>query len=308
MRVGLLHHPLCLEHRLQPQHPEAPERLTTLLAHLERTGLTADLLRIDDAPAVTAADVARVHPDALIEELEALAPATGLAHLDSDTWLSPQTLPAARAAAGAATHAVDALVAGTLERAFCAVRPPGHHAETKVAMGFCFLNSVAIAARRALEVHGLERVAILDFDVHHGNGTAQIFADDPRVLVASSFQHPFYPGRMHDLRAPNLVFTPLPAGTGSADFRSAIERAWLPALDAHRPELVLVSAGFDAHRLDPLGDLRLTEEDFGWITALIVDVARRHAGGRVLSMLEGGYDLGALALSAEAHVAGLLQS
>ena len=308
MNVGLLHHPLCVEHRLQPQHPEAPERLTTLLAHLERTGLAADLERIDDAPGVSAEDVARVHSDALPRHLEALAPVAGLAHLDSDTWLCPQTLPAARAAAGAATRAVDALVDGSLERAFCAVRPPGHHAESGAAMGFCFLNSVAIAARRALDVHGLARVAILDFDVHHGNGTAEIFADDPRVLVASSFQHPGYPGRMHDLHEPNLVFTPLPAGTGSRDFRTAIERDWLPALDAHRPELVLVSAGFDAHRLDPLGDLLLAEDDFGWITSLIVDAARRHAGGRVLSMLEGGYDLGALALSVEAHVVELLRA
>lgn len=308
MRVGLLQHPLCAEHRLQPGHPEAPERLTTLLAHLARTGLDRDLVRIDDAPPVSATDVARVHPDTLLTRLEALAPAAGLAHLDSDTWLCPQTLPAARVAAGSATHAVDEILAGRLDRAFCAVRPPGHHAETDLPMGFCFLNSVAIAARRALDVHGLERVAILDFDVHHGNGTAEIFAADPRVLVASSYQHPWYPGRMHDLRAPNLVFTPLPAGTASAAFRAAIERDWLPALDAHAPQLVLVSAGFDAHRLDPLGDLLLTEDDFAWITGLITDVARRHAGGRVLSMLEGGYDLGALALSAEAHLAGLLTS
>jgi acetoin utilization deacetylase AcuC-like enzyme len=306
VKVGLLHHPLCLEHRLQPGHPEAPERLTTLLAHLERSGLAADLVCIDDAPEVSAEDVARVHPDTLVADLEALAPVQGLAHLDSDTWLCPATLPAARAAAGAATRAVDALLRGELDRAFCAVRPPGHHAEAGIAMGFCFLNSVAIAARRALEVHGLDRVAILDFDVHHGNGTAQIFAEDPRVLVASSFQHPWYPGRMHDLRGPNLVFTPLPAGTGSAAFRAAIERDWLPALEAHAPQLVLVSAGFDAHRLDPLGELLLAEADYGWITELITDAARRDADGRVLSMLEGGYDLGALARSVEAHVSTLL--
>ena len=287
-------------------HPEAPERLAAVLDHLARSGLADDLVRVEAPAAVTAEDVLRVHPAALLDRLEALAPEAGFAHLDSDTWLAPDSLAAARRASGCAVHGLEGILAGRFDRAFCAVRPPGHHAEAGLAMGFCFLNSVAIAARRALEVHGLERLAILDFDVHHGNGTAEIFANDPRVLVASSFQHPWYPGRMHDLRAPNLVFTPLPAGTGSAAFRAAVEHAWLPALDAHRPELILVSAGFDAHHLDPLGDLRLTEADFAWITALVVDVARRHAGGRVLSLLEGGYDLGALARSAGAHVAGLL--
>jgi acetoin utilization deacetylase AcuC-like enzyme len=307
VNVGLLHHPLCLEHRLQQRHPEAPARLVEVLDRLERTGLAAELRRIDDAAPVTAEDVARVHPDAFVAGLEALAPTEGIVHVDSDTFMNPATLPAARAAAGAATRAVDELLTGGLDRAFCAVRPPGHHAESNVAMGFCFLNSVAIAARRALDVHGLERVAILDFDVHHGNGTAEIFAGDERVLFASSFQHPWYPDRGTDPVTSNLVFTPLPAGTRSAAFRAAIERDWLPALDAHRPQLLLVSAGFDAHTEDPLGDLHLDEDDYAWVTRLILDAARRHADGRVLSMLEGGYALDALARSAHRHVETLLE-
>ena len=308
MNVGLLHHPLCLEHRLQLRHPERPERLAEVLARLERTGLAADLRRIDDAAPVSAEDVARVHPDTFVAGLDAMAPSEGLVHVDSDTFLAPATLPAARAAAGAATRAVDELLEGSLDRAFCAVRPPGHHAETTVAMGFCFFNSIAIAARRALDVHGLERVAILDFDVHHGNGTAEIFAGDERVLFASSFQHPWYPDRRTEAVTENLLFTPLPAGTGSAAFRAAIERDWLPALDAHRPQLVLVSAGFDAHTEDPLGDLHLDEDDYGWVTDLVVDAARRHADGRVLSMLEGGYAIDALGRSAHRHVEHLLRA
>jgi len=307
LNVALLHHPLCLEHRLQADHPESPARLTSILDRFERSGLAQDLDVITDAREVDEADIARVHPNRHVDRLESIAPVSGLVHVDSDTYMCGQTMPAARHAAGSATRAVDGVLAGEWDRAFCAVRPPGHHAETDVPMGFCFLNSVAIAARRALDVHGLERVAILDFDVHHGNGTAEIFASDPRVLVASSFQHPFYPGRMTDLSAPNLVFTPLAAGTDSNGFRAAIERDWLPALAAHTPQLILISAGFDAHADDPLGALRLRDEDYSWITSLIVQAADASAEGRVVSLLEGGYDLDALGRCAERHVAGLLE-
>jgi acetoin utilization deacetylase AcuC-like enzyme len=203
--------------------------------------------------------------------------------------------------------AVRLVLAGTARRVFCAVRPPGHHAEESAGMGFCFLNNVALGARVALEDPSIERVAILDFDVHHGNGTVDLFKDDPRVLVCSSFQHPYYPGRLHDVRRENIVNTPLAAGTGSTEFRHAVERDWVRALLRHQPDIVLVSAGFDAHAHDPLGDLELHEEDYRWITDLIVSFANDYAQGRVVSTLEGGYDLDALRASAAATVTGLLR-
>lgn len=291
---------------MQPRHPESPARLRAVLERLEGCGLRDDLIDIGDPEPVTAEDILRVHPEAFVTALRALRPDTGLRAVDGDTFMSPATLDAAARAAGAAVRGVDDILSGRYERGFCAIRPPGHHAETQLAMGFCFYNSIAIAARRALDVHGLDRVAILDFDVHHCNGTAEIFQHDPRVLVASSFQHPFYPDRMTGLEGDNLVFTRLAAGSRGIDFRRAIERDWLPALERHRPQLILVSAGFDAHRDDPLGELRLLEEDFGWVTDLIVAAALDHANGRILSLMEGGYDLPALAASVERHVAHLL--
>ena len=220
--------------------------------------------------------------------------------------MGPPTLAAAALAAGAAADAVRALLNDEAKRAFCAVRPPGHHAEAGGAMGFCLYNNVALGAVTALADPRVTRVAILDFDVHHGNGTVDIFKDRPEVLVCSSFQHPFYPHRYTDLDRGHIVNTPLPAGTGSRAFRAAIERDWLPALERHKPQLILVSAGFDAHRLDPLAQLELEEADFRWVTELIVDQAEAYAGGRVASTLEGGYDLAALAQSAAAHVAALM--
>ena len=305
-RTALLHHDDCALHQMQPRHPESPARLRAVLDRLAESGLRGDLIDVEDVEAVAAEDIARVHPEAFITALRALRPETGLAAVDGDTFIGPATLDAAARAAGAAVRGVDDILRGRYERGFCAIRPPGHHAETQLAMGFCFYNSIAIAARRALDVHGLDRVAILDFDVHHCNGTAEIFQHDPRVLVASSFQHPFYPGRMTGLEGDNLVFTRLAAGSRGIDFRRAIERDWLPALERHRPQLILVSAGFDAHEDDPLAELRLTADDFGWVTDLIVAAARDHADGRVLSLMEGGYDLAALATSAERHVERLL--
>jgi acetoin utilization deacetylase AcuC-like enzyme len=306
-RTALYHHDDCRRHAMEPGHPEAPERLAAILERLRACGLAAAMETVDDAPEAATDDLVRVHGGVHLAGLEARLPTRGLTPLDGDTTLGPDTLLAARRAAGAATDAVDRILAGTLDRAFCAVRPPGHHAERDAAMGFCFVNSVAVAAARALEVGGLERVAILDFDVHHGNGTVSIFADDPRVLVASSFQHPFYPGRLTDVPGEHLLYTPLPAGTDGSGFRRAIERDWVPALERHAPQLVLVSAGFDAHRDDPLGGLRLDADDFAWVTRLIVEASRPSADGRLVSLLEGGYDLAALADCVEAHVGALVE-
>ena len=288
---------------MSPRHPESPARLAAVLDHFDETGLAADL-DLRTAPLATRADLARIHQDAYLDHLQRLSPAAGLVALDADTALSPGSLRAAQLAAGAATAAVDAVLAGPDHRAFCAVRPPGHHAEEGTAMGFCLLNGIAVAAAHAL-ASDIERVAILDFDVHHGNGTVAAFMDDPRVLACSSFQFPHFPYRLQAVARPNIVNTPLPAGTTGAAFRKAVERDWLPALESHRPNLVLVSAGFDAHRDDPLGDLLLTEADFAWTTELIVAAAEQYADGRVVSVLEGGYDLGALARSAVAHVQAL---
>jgi acetoin utilization deacetylase AcuC-like enzyme len=298
-------HPRCLDHRMQPRHPESPARLRAVLRHLETSGLL-QLMTVRDATPVSGPILERVHDRAYLDALQRLSPSDGLVAIDADTYLGPETLEAAAFAAGAVADAVDAVLDGDSDRAFCAVRPPGHHAEIGMAMGFCFYNNVAIGAAAALERDGIERVAVVDFDVHHGNGTVDIFKDDPRVLVCSSFQHPFYPNRGTDLRRPNLVHTPLPAGCGSDAFRQAIERDWRPALARHRPQVILVSAGFDAHRRDPLGGLGLTEEDFRWVTRLIVDAADDSAEGRVVSTLEGGYDLDALATSVAAHLEAMI--
>lgn len=301
----LFTHARCLDHQMQPRHPESPARLRAVMRHLENSGLL-HALTLRDATPVSDARLRRVHDGAYLERLRALSPSEGLAAIDPDTFLCPDTLEAAALAAGAVADAVDAVLDDDDRRAFCAVRPPGHHAEIDQAMGFSFYNNVAVGAAVALERPEIERVAIVDFDVHHGNGTVDIFKDDPRVLVCSSFQHPFYPNRGTDVRRPNLVHSPLPAGCGSEAFRAAIERDWRPALATHQPQCVLVSAGFDAHRRDPLGGLGLTEEDFRWVTRLIVEAAEDSAEGRVVSTLEGGYDLDALATSVAAHLEAMI--
>ena len=287
---------------MRPGHPERPARLSAVLDHLRETGIADDLETVD-AQLASREQLAAVHSASYLRALERLTPAAGLAHLDADTALGPHSLRAARAVAGAAAAGVDLALRAKKQRVFCAVRPPGHHAEPAAAMGFCLLNGAAVAAAHALASPIIERVAVLDFDVHHGNGTVAMFMEDPRVLVCSSFQFPHYPNRLHDVERPNIVCTPLPAGTKGAAFRAAVERDWLPALEAFRPQLVVVSAGFDAHALDPLGDLLLTEDDFAWVTGLITAAADQHACGRVVSVLEGGYHAGALARSAAAHVA-----
>ena len=291
-------------------HPECPQRLDAIEDRLLLTGV-GDALERFDVPLATLAQITRAHSVAHLEHLESLsqrlvadAPAGGPDHaqLDPDTVLMRHTVLAARRAAGAAVAATDAVLSGALENAFCAVRPPGHHACREQAMGFCFLNNVAIAARHALDRRELERVAIVDFDVHHGNGTEDILAGDERVLMVGIFQHPFYPYTDVEHPAPNMLNLPVPAYTRGMDVRELIEMMWLPRLEAFRPQLILVSAGFDAHRDDELGQLRLNEQDFAWITERVRGVAQRHAGGRIVSMLEGGYNLDALATSVEAHV------
>jgi len=289
---------------MQPGHPERPARLGAVLRHFEETGLAADL-DVRMASPVSEEELARVHDIGYLRSLYAARPTEGLVAIDADTALAPGSLVAAELAAGAVRDAVSAVLAGTAHNAFCAVRPPGHHAERDIAMGFCFFNNVAVGADTACSA-GLDRVAVLDFDVHHGNGTVDIFRDRAEVLVCSSFQHPHYPYRLHDVEAPNLVHTPLAAGSTGTEFRHAIERDWIPAVERHRPQLILVSAGFDAHRDDPLADLRLVEDDFRWVTALIVALANTYAEGRVVSVLEGGYDLRALSRSAAVHVEALL--
>jgi acetoin utilization deacetylase AcuC-like enzyme len=250
--------------------------------------------------------LARVHPREHIERVSMKSPAEGLAYLDPDTAMCPDTLEAALRAAGANVLAVDLVMGRAVRRAFCNVRPPGHHAERDQAMGFCFFNNVAVGAAHAMEAHGLERVAVLDFDVHLGNGTEDIFRDDDRVLLCSSYQYPLYPDINPASVPGRIINCPLPPGSGSEVFRAAISEHWLPALEAFAPQMLFISAGFDGHAADPLAELRLSGDDYGWITQRACEIADRHAGGRIVSTLEGGYDLPALATSAAIHIEKLL--
>jgi acetoin utilization deacetylase AcuC-like enzyme len=304
--LRLYTHPACLQHDPGPGHPESPARLRAVLAALDRDRFAA-LDRVE-APRAGVAALERVHDRAHVARILACAPAEGTVRLDEDTLMSPASAEAALRAAGAVLAAVDAVLEERAGRAFCAVRPPGHHATADQAMGFCLFNNVAVGAAHALAAHGVGRVAIADFDVHHGNGTQDIFAREPRVLFVSSHQSPLYPGSggADETGTGNLLNAPLPAGTASAAFRQAWEERLLPRLDAFRPELLLVSAGFDAHRADPLAELELATDDYAWLTLRLVEIARTHAGGRVVSTLEGGYDLAALGASAAAHVAALM--
>ena len=288
-----------------PDHPECPERLASISDHVIALGLDPYVVRHEATPA-TREQLSRVHSPAYVEAIEHAAPASGLRYLDPDTALNPHSVRAALHAAGAAVNAVDLVCGGEHQKAFCAVRPPGHHAESRRAMGFCVFNNVAVGAAHALAVHGLSRVAIVDFDVHHGNGTEEMFSDDPRVLMVSTFQYPLYPYSGVDNPAPNMVNIPLSAGSGGAEFRDAVVERWLPALDEQQPELILISAGFDAHREDPLAGLQFTESDYAWVTRELCSVARRHADGRIVSSLEGGYALSALGRSAAAPIRELI--
>ena len=282
-------------------HPEFAARLTAIEDQLIASGLSNYLEHIE-APLASRAQLERVHAPDYVSALEQAAPARGLVHLDPDTAMNPHTMKAAMRAAGAAVLATDMVIKGEVDAAFCSVRPPGHHAERARAMGFCLFNNVAVAAAHALEAHGLKRVVIVDFDVHHGNGTEDIFQDDPRVLMVSTFQHPFYPYSGIEGRSERMVNVPLAAHSGSREFRDAVERHWLPALDAYRPEMLFVSAGFDAHRDDDMAMLNLVEADYAWVTERIKEAAGRTAGGRIVSVLEGGYELHALGRSVATHL------
>ena len=297
-------HPTCLEHEVPKGHSEQPERLSHLLSYLEENQVSRNVSYYEAEP-ITKTHVLRVHDNRHYAELQALTPKSGLNPADPDTWVSPRSHRAAMLAAGAAVAATKAILNNEDDRAFCAVRPPGHHAERSGMMGFCLLNSVAIAASLSLDEESIQRVAILDFDVHHGNGTVDIFKDDPRVLVCSSFQSPLYPNRYFDLERDHIINTPLKDGTKSKAFRNAIRDSWWPALERHQPELIFISAGFDAHELDPLANINLSEDDFEWITQEIVVYANHFSNGRIISTLEGGYHLDALARSAHAHIKAL---
>lgn len=305
-KTGLYEPAACTLHEMGDGHPECPERLGAIHARLSAVGLHGLLHQMDSPaadPHVLLSAHSKSHVDALIDAAEFLrSGAAPYRQLDPDTAMNPHSLDAALHAAGAALAATDAVIAGTLDNAFCAVRPPGHHACRAMPMGFCLVNSVAVAALHALGQHGLERVAIIDFDVHHGNGTEDIVAGDTRILMASFYQHPFYPAGGSRSNATNLVNVAVPAGTGGAVVRELVEQEWLPRLEQHRPQMIFISAGFDAHREDQLAHMMLVEDDYRWMTRQIMQVAKRHAHGRIVSCLEGGYNLSALGRSVEAHL------
>ncbi|MDR3376597.1 MAG: histone deacetylase family protein [Ancalomicrobiaceae bacterium] len=307
MSTLYLHHPSFAGHKTPPGHPECPDRLRAIDQMLEHEKFQP--LERESAPFGSVAQAALAHPEAHVTDIQSAIPASGIVHLDGDTSVSPGSWEAAMRAVGAACLAVDEVFQGKVRNAFSAARPPGHHAETARAMGFCLFNNAAIAARWARATHGAERVAIIDFDVHHGNGTQDIFWHDPNVMYCSTHQMPLYPGTgafSETGVADNIVNAPLHVGDGSLEFREAVDTAILPRLDEFRPDLVIMSAGFDAHLRDPLGGLRLVEADFTWITNKLMEVADRHCNGRVVSLLEGGYDLDALSRSVAAHVAALM--
>ena len=318
MSTAFYSHPDCKLHEMGDWHPESPARLQAIEDQLIASRIDG-FLAYREAPLAADAAINRVHDAQVLQQLRAQLPkempgqpfAGPYFPLDDDTALNPFSLRAAQRAAGAAIAATDAVLAGEVENAFCAVRPPGHHARPSTPMGFCLFNNVAIAALHALDHHGLERVAIIDFDVHHGNGTEEAFCNDPRVLMASFFQHPFYPFSGVDSadpmqpRAPNMLNHPLPAYANGEVVRQLVTDVWLPALDAHRPQMLFISAGFDAHREDDIGQMGLVEADYAWITQQLVMLADRHAQGRIVSTLEGGYNLSALARSVVAHVRAL---
>ncbi len=312
-KTGFYTHRDCRKHEMGPGHPECPERLDAIEDRLLASGLDMALTRLE-APLASLDEIELAHSrmhlaslrglsDMLIEEREAGGPR--YATIDPDTSLNVDSWSAILRGAGAALAATDAVMAGELENAFCAVRPPGHHASREKAMGFCFVNNVAVAAKYAVERHRLKRVAIVDFDVHHGNGTEDIVAGDNRILMVSFYQHPFYPHGGSQSNADNLVNVPVPAYTKGMAIRELVDMLWIPRLEAHKPEMIFISAGFDAHREDDLAQLGLVEEDYAWITERLMDVARRYSKRRIVSCLEGGYNLSALGRSVEAHVRAL---
>ncbi len=307
MVTRLYSHPVFLDHLTPPGHPERPDRLRAIGRALD--GEAFDRLARAKAPECDPATILYAHPESFVERVRASIPETGLAGIDADTSVSPKSWVAALTAIGAANAAVDDVFSGVASNAFVASRPPGHHAEKTTAMGFCLFNNAAIAARYAQKKHGADRVAIIDWDVHHGNGTQDIFWDDPSVLYCSTHQMPLYPGTgaKNETGAGNIVNAPLAPNTGSDLFRDAFLSRILPALDGFSPDLIIISAGFDAHHRDPLAEINLVEGDFDWATGQVMATATRHCGDRVVSLLEGGYDLEGLAFSVAAHVGRLMK-
>lgn len=305
MPIAYISHPDCLLHDVGDYHPERPARLHAIQDQLIMSGLEFVLIP-HDAPQVDRKHLERVHDPDYVARLFEQAPDQGVLPLDDDTVMMPKTLNAALRAAGAVVHGVDLVLGGETKSAFCAVRPPGHHAERNRAMGFCYFNNIAVGAAYALDVKGLERVLVVDFDVHHGNGTEHIFQDDPRVLFCSSFQHPFYPFTGHESETEHVVNITLPAGSGGKLFREQIEAHWLPAMHKFKPQLVMISAGFDAHLEDEMAQLHLLETDYAWVSTRLKEIADQYADGHIVSCLEGGYALGALGRSVAVHLNALL--
>jgi acetoin utilization deacetylase AcuC-like enzyme len=312
-KTGLVYHSAYLEHDMGTGHPESSHRLRAVMQHLEQSGTAARLAKIEPRRAENEW-IEQIHAPRYVAALNQHAPSRGRVSLDPDTSMSPGSLPAAYLAAGGALAAVDAILAGAVEHVFCAVRPPGHHAEYDRAMGFCLFNNVAIAARYVQKRHGLPRVLIVDWDVHHGNGTQHSFEDDPSVLFFSTHQYPHYPGTGRATErgtGPGEGFTinvPMEAGEGDDEYRDIFQKTLVPAADVFKPDFVIISAGFDAHRDDPLASMRLTEQGYAELTAIVAGIAKRHAGHRILSCLEGGYNLTALAASVDHHIRALLDA
>lgn len=307
--LGFLTHEACFAHEMGEGHPESPERLRAISRYLDDCGLLADLC-VAPVEALSGEKLARLwqqtHSPQLLARLDKVSPQAAYADIDPDTRMNPYSLSAARHATATVLNAVEGIAGGQFQAAFCATRPPGHHAEYDAAMGFCLINQAAVAVNYLREAHGVEAVAVLDFDVHHGNGTFDIFRHDESVLVCSSYQHPYYPGRQTMTRGPNLVHSPLEAGSNCDVLLRLIERDWLPALQKHRPEWIIFSAGFDAHRDDPLGGLNWSSTDYYHLTRLLLEITCPFSQGRVISILEGGYNLNALAESVAAHLCAIL--
>ena len=305
MTIAFVSHHDCELHDMGAAHPESPGRLRAIQDHLIATGLDI-ALRHYSAPRATRQQLLQVHDADYVDSIFERAPEEGVVWLDPDTGMMPKTLGAALHAAGAVVLAVDLVIEGAAAQAFCSVRPPGHHAEHNRAMGFCLFNNVAVGVAHAMKEYGLERVAIVDFDVHHGNGTEDIFRNDDRVLLCSSFRHPYYPFTGGDTTSTHIINSPLTGGSDGRVFRQVVSEQWLPALHAFRPQMLFISAGFDAHAADDMGGLRLLEADYQWITAKLKTLMMEHGEGRMVSVLEGGYELGALARSVAAHLNGML--
>jgi acetoin utilization deacetylase AcuC-like enzyme len=305
-KTALIYHEHCELHDMGEEHPESPLRTKAIRDKLTETGLMNDLIQLKAFQAKKE-HVLRVHHSTYVDQLDRISPKHGLIQADPDTMMGPYTWEASYLAAGSGIQAVDGIINGAFDRAFCAVRPPGHHAEPGVTMGFCFFNNIAVAAEHALKHHGLKRVAIIDFDVHQCNGTIEIFEDRPDVMICTSFQHPFYPNSHWALEHPHIQLTPMVAFSDIRDVKAAWQDQWEPALREHQPEMIFISAGFDAHTKDPLSQTNWQTDDFYWLTEAIKTLANEICQGRIVSILEGGYHLEALADSAEAHIRSLAE-